>query len=253
MSKMILFGIQTAIAKPKVTTGVPNAYRFEGIQEISLTTDAGEEELPGQNDFPEDVALTTRKLSGEIKFSHLRGRIISKVVYPNSTEDAGQITLATREVGEADATTHDYDAVEAATFEEALVVEYSATGEPLERVAATPTTGQYTVDEGTGNYVFAAGDAPAHVTGGLWFTYMYRKATGKTVEVIAQPVGELPEFSLFLFQRYKGQDALQVLRSAIFKKHDWMMGSKKHVVPSLGFSAYADLNDKVLRAGLSLY
>jgi hypothetical protein len=72
---------------------------------------------------------------------------------------------------------------------------FKDTGVRLERVAAAPATGEYSVDQATGIYTFAAADKKL----GVVISYIYTVATGKTLLVKNSPAGSTKKVRTFLF------------------------------------------------------
>ena len=73
----------------------------------------------------------------------------------------------------------------------------------LKRVASAPVAGQYSVDEATGVYTFAAADVGKTVF--ISFKYTATVAGAKSGVVSNLDMGYTPEFSVDLFRDYKGK------------------------------------------------
>jgi hypothetical protein len=256
-TKQIVFGLADLFARTvpaDPTTTAVKIVRVGGLQEVGITLDASEKELMTQNVFADDVAITGKKINGKAKYAHIRGSVLSALVFGSgASSSSGQLDFIVDEPSTT-LTSNVWTAVHAGTYEADLGVLYSVSLEPLRRVlsAATPTTGQYKVNEATGAYTFAAGDTAAQATGGVLVSYKYRLSTGVTYTLTNSPLGEIPVFSIYFRQNYKGKSALWKLNNAIFKKFDWQGKNVDHTVPDIEFSAYADSADAVLSFASSI-
>lgn len=147
-------------------------------------------------------------------------------------------------------------------------------GVPLVRVASSPATGEYAVDEVTGIYTFAAADvadtvlisyATAVVTAGhyavnesegvyefaaadvaaeMLFSYTYSSAAGRTLAVKNHIQGFGPVFELYLSQPYQGTNGMKLYRVRASK----MSGPMKrdgYMIPDFEFEAFAAPDESV--------
>jgi hypothetical protein len=256
-TKQIVFGLADLFARTvpvDPTTTAPQIVRVGGLQEVGITLDASEKELITQNVFADDVAITGKKINGKAKYAHIRGSVLSALVFGSgSTSSPGQMDLIVDEVGTA-LTANAFDVVNAADFIADLGVIYAGTLEPLTRAVdgGTPDDGEYVVDEDAGTYTFSATDTAAQTTGGVLVSYEYKKSTGVTYTLTNSPLGQIPVFSIGFRQNYKGKQATWWLNNAIFKKFDWQGKNVDHTVPDIEFSAYADSADEVLSFASSI-
>lgn len=259
-TKQVVFGLADLFARtiPADPSTTPvQIVRVGGLQEVGITLDASEKELITQNVFADDVAITGKKINGKAKYAHIRGSVLSALVFGSgATASNGQMDFVVDEPSTT-LTVNVWTVAHASTFLADLGVIYSVSLEPLTRVlsTATPTTGQYKVVEtggSKGQYTFAAGDTAAQASGGLLFSYKYTKATGVTYTLTNSPLGQIPVFSIYFRQNYKGKQATWKLNNAIFKKYDWQGKNIDHTVPDIEFSAYADSADEVLSFASSI-
>ncbi|SRR6266568_1892800 len=90
------------------------------------------------------------------------------------------------EVGTIPTTPFQVTASQGATFDTDYGVYDNTSGLVMTRVAAGPTTGQYSVNTATGVFTFAAADVGHKV--GITYSYL-AAAAGKTVSVVNTPMG----------------------------------------------------------------
>lgn len=252
--KAVFAGIHDLILVTRATaTEAAQAFRVGGLQEVGLKYEASEKELEGQLDFADDVFVSGRKITGTCKYAHIQGALLSKIIFPGSVEVSGELLYAKNELGNA-TTANQFTVANAGTFVQDYGVQY-AVGTPkfnrLKRVlaAATPGTGEYKVAAGV--YDFGSSDTDADA--GVFISYTYRGVSGKSVKIVAQPSGELPDFQLLLSNLYKGNRRIHTLNRVVFKSTDWMAKNKDHAVPNLEFSAYPDDIDEVGEISTSVH
>ena len=249
MSKPILFGLADLVATtvpddPTVTA--PQSVKFAGLQEVGFTFDASEKELQTQSVFPDDVAITGKKITGKAKYAYIKGEALNTLVFgAGGSSTTGQLDISPDESHTPSSHVVVITPPGSGTYKKDLGVVYGDTKVRLTRVllAATPSTGQYKVDESTGTYTFATGDTEADA--GVLITYSFTHTGGKTYNLANSPLGTIPVFTIYERQNYKGNQGLWVLWSVIFKKFDWQGKNVDHVIPDLEFSAYADQSDNV--------
>lgn len=159
-------------------------------QEFSLELKGTSKELYGQNQLPDLVARSTIKASGKIKAARLSGLACNAAFFGQSFV-AGGLQYVFGEANTPVTTT--YQVTNHATFDADLGVVYSATGQPLIKVASAPSVGQYSVNVSTGTYTINATDESV----ALLFNYTYTQSvTGQNLVYANQPIGTTPVFQL---------------------------------------------------------
>lgn len=209
LNQVFQFGAGVLIAKPNAgdLAANPTPMQFGTLQEVTLEITADSKELKGRNQAPDDVARAAMKISLKAKFAKFNGKLVNDIFF-GGTISVGQMKIALDEAQDIPGAvtytvTVDNAPVNPATIED-LGVRYAATGKQMTKVAANPAVGEYTVDEATGIYTFAAADKSVKVL----ITYMWKDATtGITTKVTNQLMGYAPKFSAFLMQQYGGNQS----------------------------------------------
>lgn len=160
-------------------------------QSFNLEFSGNLKELYGQNQFPIDVARGTVKVTGK-----LHAAVISGIAWNNMFFGASMVTgslnWASPENQTVPTTPFQITASQAANFDKDLGVINNVTGLPLTRVASGPTTGQYSVNESTGVYTFAAADTGISMA----LNYAYTTTAGQTLPIVQTLLGFSPIFQL---------------------------------------------------------
>ena len=182
----------------------PTPQFFGTCQDFSLEIDQKLEELRGASQFPDDVGPTDRKVSAKIGFGKIELPTLNQL-YFGDTSVAGVTAISALE-GHSIPTTPYMVTVtppESGTFSEDLGVifgQFGGLGSPLTKVASGPTTGQYSVNTGTGAYTFAAADTGKAVQ----ISYTYTLASvGTTQQVNNQTIGWGPFFEMYVQLSYQ--------------------------------------------------
>jgi hypothetical protein len=162
-------------------------------QEFSYDESAESKELYGQNQYPLVIARGTIKASGKVKAATVSG-IALNAVFNGASFASGQLQMVQGEAVSIPATPGPYTVTVAgsATFNQDLGVRFALSGLPLAKVAAGPTTGQYSVNETTGVYTFAAADQAL----GVLITYAKTATGGQLLTVTNTPIGQTPTFQI---------------------------------------------------------
>jgi hypothetical protein len=211
-------------------------------QELSLDSAATNKELYGQNKFPLVVAQGTIKVTGKIKAAVLSGLAWNAVMFAQSFTSGGVIW----NVGEAQAvpaTPYTVTVTNAATFDSDLGVTYAATGLPFQRVTAgSEAVGLYSVTEtgaNKGKYVFAVADTLANVK----ITYRSTTASGQTLSVQNQVIGNTPTFQLDYWTNLNQPTSKPFayrLYACVASKLTIASKLEDYILPELDFSVFAN-------------
>lgn len=229
-----LYGISTA-------SGTPTPVKFGTLQEVSIETSFNTKELYGSLQFPVAIARGTGKVSGKAKFGQINGAIFNELFF-GLTLTTGQVNTVTGESASIPATPYQVTVANAATFGTDLGVLFSLTGLPLVKVAATPTTGQYSVSA-LGVYTFAAADTLL----GVSISYTYNvTATGKKMVISNQVLGTTPFFACYFNTVYNGKNVNFQLPLCTSSKLSFATKLEDFVIPELDFSAFADASGQIM-------
>lgn len=195
------FGIGAMLAAPVGgNASTPSGpVRFGTIQDVGVDIDQKLVELRGQMKGPDDVAPGDMTIKFKSGFGELDIEIWNNLMF-GDTVATGMVRAILDEAATIPATPYKVTVTNGANFVADYGVRFALTGAFLDRVASGPTTGQYAVNQTTGEYTFAAADT----TLGVLITYTWTDSTnGRTLTVNNHLQGFGPTFSLFLTQPYK--------------------------------------------------
>lgn len=163
------------------------------IQEFTYDEAGETKELYGENQYPLVIARGTIKATGKMKAAMVSG-IALAAVFSGQALVAGQLTMARGEAHTIPATPFQVTIAppNSGVFDTDLGVIFAVTGLPLALVASGPTTGQYSVNPGTGVYTFAAADTLL----GVKITYAYTQTGGEHQIIANTPIGTTPSFQI---------------------------------------------------------
>jgi hypothetical protein len=222
------------------------------LQDCAINYDATLKELRGQLLFPDDVAIGERKITVTAKHGRIFGALFSDVVF-GTTAATGAITVAQGESASVPATsTYTYTTSNAATFVLDLGVFMvtpggSSTllaGQKFTRVTTPTTSGQYSVNQSTGIYTFAAADASAAVK----VNYAYSLTTGLKSTITNGLQGVTPTFKATFYTARSGlnNNALTwTLNACVCNKLTLPARMGDYNIPNLDFEAFADSSGNV--------
>jgi hypothetical protein len=179
----------------------PTPQFFGTVQEVSIEIGATIKELRGNLQFPDDTAVSDKKVTGKVSFGRIEIPVFNQLFFADQFA-TGYTGVQPRELHAIPTTPYTVTPTPpgSGTYATDLGVSYSATGAPLTKVASGPTTGQYSVAAGV--YTFAAADTGLSVL----ISYTYTSATGgNTLTVNNQLQGYSPQFELWLGEPYAGQ------------------------------------------------
>lgn len=240
-TKQFSFGPARLFGK-RIDTTTPNPIQFGSAQEITVEIGLSAKSIHGEGLFPEDIGVSTGKISGKIKQAVIQAAAWNQIL-PGGAITTGQPVVAFEEAGTIPSSVaYTITVANAAHYLEDLGV-YSVTGSlKMERVASGPATGQYSVDEATGIYTFASADGGDSVK----ITYRHALTTGKKL-LITNPVsGDVPYFSIMGERTHRTKVFGVKIFCAVstklgfgFKNDDW-------VVPEADWEGCADEDGNVI-------
>lgn len=229
-----MFGAGSMFCIPKVV--VPTPRLLGTMQEVSIEFSGNIKELFGQNQFAAATARGQQKVTGKAKFANIKMDTYNDL-YFNEAVTAGQNLVALNEIQMIDKTTHTVVAKKG-TFSIDLGAIDGLTGKGLKRVAATPSTGEYSLDETTGTYTFHTDMGDKQV----YLSYMYSDAiNGQTIIINNQPMGDAPSFMGIFNGRFNGKEMTLVLNSCVASKLSLITTKLEDFnIPEFNFSASVD-------------
>jgi hypothetical protein len=243
MPKQFFFGAGTLYGLDN-STPTPTPVKFGTLQDVSVEFSADVKELYGANQFPAHIGRGKNKITCKAKLGQIQGAMLN-VLYFGLSKTTGELLQALGETAQIPAVTpFTVPVANAAHFSQDLGVVYAGSGVPLVQVASgtPPTVGQYSVNEATGVYTFAAADEGAAVL----IDYLYSSAaTGGTIAISNQPMGLAPTFKAVLTGVTDGKTLTLILNQCISSKLTLPTKNEDHLIVEFDFSAMADDNDQV--------
>jgi hypothetical protein len=188
-----LFGTRTDIA------GIQTPLEFGVLQDVALDFSYTMKPLMGSNQFAVFTARGEGKITAKAKMGIMSGDLIGQLFF-GLVPTAGQSTLKTAFAAVVPTTPFQITIVPplSGTFAVDEGVTYAATGLPLTEVASAPAVGQYSVNTGTGIYLFAVADVAAAIL--INYTYNV-SAVGQKIIINNQQLGYTPYFSAVFANR----------------------------------------------------
>jgi hypothetical protein len=231
------------VTRTDVTPSTPVNLGF--VQEFSLDFDGDIKELFGQDQFAIDVARSTTKISGKMKGAVFSGLAMNTVFFGQSFSSGG-VTWNVNEAASIPATPGPYTitVANAATFEDPsgdLGVLFTASGLPLKKVASAPTAGQYSVDESTGVYTFAAADQGLAVK----ITYRSTVVPGQTLDIDNTTIGTTPVFRMDYYTVRNNKKSIIRMEACTGKKVMLAHKLTEFMMPDYEFGAFANAANKI--------
>lgn len=228
----------------------PTPVRFGVLQEASLDISFDLKTLHGQNQFPVAVGRGKGKISGKAKAAQINGLLWNSIVF-GQTLTSGLISDVYDTTGAAIPTTPYIITVtppSSGTYAKDLGV-LNASGIPMTRVASSPATGEYSVNESTGAYTFAAADTGLTV----YINYQYTATVSgaKKISIANLPMGYAPTFSVDLYMPYEGKSLIFTLPNAIGGKLGIATKLDDFMVPEFDFEGFEDSSGNVMTISMS--
>jgi hypothetical protein len=173
---------------------------FATLQDVDITIDATIKELRGQFQFPDDTAISDKKITwkagyGRFSIDTWNNLYFGDTITTGSGQGTGGGVPEVQEQFTLNATTH--AVTNSATFTQDMGVIYSSSFQSFVKVTGVPTVGQYNVTAGT--YGFAVADNAKAVL----ISYRYGIATGRLLQVQQHIQGWGPTFEMLLSQPYQ--------------------------------------------------
>jgi len=227
----ILTGIRTDI-----TTSTQTPVRFGALQDVSIEFSGDTKQLWATQQYPIDSARGKTKITGKAKVAEIKARMYNDLFF-GQTLSTGSLKYAYNESTTLATGTPSYTVANSASTP--LVdqgVFYVANGNQLVAVSATPSSGQYTFNVGTGVYTFGSADGGS----GVFMNYTYHSASGYTISGQNPFMGNTPRFQATLFQPFEGNQVVLVLNQCVASRLTFPTRIDDYVIADLDFDAFAD-------------
>lgn len=182
----------------------PTPVEIGVMQSVSVDLSYDLKELYGRGQFAVDAARGKGSIKCKATIGRISGALLNSIFFGGVVADGGMDVVTQTINGEKIQTGGTLTPVvpNAGTFVKDLGVT-DAKAIPLKRVASAPVTGQYSVDQATGEYTFAVADVGKVVF--ISFKYSATVAGAKSGLVNNLDMGYTPEFSVNLQREYKGK------------------------------------------------
>ncbi|MDE2469981.1 MAG: hypothetical protein KGL35_14875 [Bradyrhizobium sp.] len=225
------------------TDALSTPSQFGTLQDVSIEFAMTQKELRGSKLFAEKTANSEAKVTGKAKFGRIDPVMFNNLYFGGSLV-AGRARNISEEAGTIPAPAGPYTLVvaNAANFKDDHGVTDQVTGNPLEKVAAAPATGQYSVNVATGTYTVAAADAGKKVL----FAYSYQDAaTGRTLSVTNTLAGLSPTFEIVLKEVNDDGEIGMKLYACTSNKLSLATKLGDYMIPEFDFTAKANAGGNV--------
>jgi hypothetical protein len=248
---MLLFGAGKLIAVPTTDAAgnaiaVPTPVAVAVLQDVSVDIDYETKTLHGEKQFAVAVARGKAKISWKAKTGDFDAGILGSLLLgaqPTASRKAAVIDFATA-VPAASPYTVTIAPPDSGTFAANMGVIDVLTGRPLTRVAASPATGQYSLNAGTGVYTFAAADTGKAIL----ISYEYAVASNASSQLFAisnNLMGYTPTFSALFYNEYAGKKLVMKLNACVMGKNSLPFKSDDFTVTDMDAEAFADASGSV--------
>lgn len=227
------FGAGTLWATPSGTN--PTPIQIGTLQNVQVDFASSVVELHGSKQLPVAVGRGKMKVSGKAQFANIDARVMSELFF-GVTSATGQVKIASGELGTV--ATGSVTVSNSATFVADLGVEVASTGVRLKRVASAPAAGEYSVANGVYTFNTTLNSTQVKID------YSYNvSASGTTVTMTNQNLGEQPVFGMTLVASYAGKQVTMTLNSCVATKHTFATKQEDFMIPDFEFSAFVDATD----------
>lgn len=237
----ILYGVALQDAAGNAVSN-PTPVQFGTLQEVSLDVSFEEKLLYGAYQMPIAVGRGKGKYALKAKMASFNSAILSDLLFGIT----GGATAGIKDVVNNAASTIPTTPFQvtitppsSGTYANDLGVLDATTGLALKRVASGPTTGQYSVNTGTGVYTFASADTGKTVY--ISYEYTATSTTGpKYMTITNQLMGYAPTFKAMLDTSFQGKNLTLALNQCVSTKFTFPFKNDDFVIPEFDFSAFAD-------------
>jgi hypothetical protein len=168
------------------------------LQDVAIDFGATIKDLRGQYQFPDDTAISDRKITWKSGTGRFDIDAYNNLVFGETAITTGGSPIEVNEAGTIPgSSSYTVTVANHTTFVKDLGVLYAATGQKLTRVPSGVAEGEYSVSAGV--YTFYSGDASL----GVLISYTYTVATGRILTVNNHVQGYGPSLEMFLSNPYQ--------------------------------------------------
>lgn len=236
----------------------PTPVQFGIAQEIGIDISFDTKMLYGSQQFPVAVGRGKGKISGKVKGAQVNGALFNSIMFGQTlasgivsdvNDTTGILIPATPFTITASTAAPSLTTIQipnAGVWSADLGVR-NAQGVPMTRVAAAPTTGQYTVAAGV--YVFATADAGLQVF--INYQYTATSTIAKKSTITNPLLGYAPSFRADIYVPFNGKSMIWTLNNCIASKMSIATKLDDFTIPDYAFDAFADASGNVLTYALS--
>lgn len=238
-----VFGTGTMFGKRTDVANTPPV-QFGVLKDVSIDMSKSLKELVGQYNIPVAIGAAELKVTGKATFARISASAYNNLFLGQTLTPTAmlQAVAAPGVAASVPAPSGPYTVTPtvpgSGTFVEDLGVFYAATGTQL--VPGTVATGSYTVNNATGVYTFAAGDAST----AMLFFFSYTVATGNKIVLANQLMGPAPNFSVTLQESFAQYGVTKVmnlqLNSCVSSKLSFPFKNTDFMMSELDFQIQAD-------------
>lgn len=225
------------------TIAVPTPVKFGELQEIGLDMSRDIKMLYGEYDSPVAVGSGKKKYDFKAKFARISGRVFNDLYFGN-TLSTGTLNGVYNDSTGALVPTTPYTLTvtppNAGTYVRDLGV-VDANGQPMQRVASGPTTGQYTATGAV--YLFAAADVGKRVF--INYQYTAAAAGAKVINLANQVMGAAPVFGCDVSVSFSGKQMNWRFPNCVSSKLSFEPKQDDFAQVSFDFSAFADATGNI--------
>ena len=240
MSQFV-FGTGQLFATP-VGGGAP--LRFGALQDVSVDFSGDIKQLFGQYQFALDTARGKTKIEWKASSGNIDVEAFNQIFFGETVDTGNELIQVINEAGAVPAmTAYTVTAAHGADFVMDLGVYLAADATPLKQVSGAPNAGEYSVDN-AGVYTFNVAQAGAAVL----LNYLYESAaTGGSLDIGNQLMGNTPKFQLVLSQLYDGKTFTLLLYSNVADKLSLPLKQDDYLIAELSGQSMADAANRVAR------
>jgi hypothetical protein len=240
MSQFV-FGTGQLFATP-VGGGAP--LRFGALQDVSVDFSGDIKQLFGQYQYALDTARGKTKIEWKASTGNIDVEAFNQIFFGETVDTGNQLIQVINEPGAVPAmTTYTITVTHGADFVMDLGVYKAADATPFKQVASAPAAGEYTVST-AGVYTFNAADASTNVL----INYLWEDAaTGGSLDISNQLMGNTPKFQLVLSQIYDGSTFTLLLYSNVADKLSLPLKQDDYLIAELSGQSMADAANRVAR------
>lgn len=209
---------------------------FAALQDVSVDFSQDLKYLYGSSKFPIEQAGGKGKIECKASVGRIDPLLFNNIYWGGSSANTVELG-AMGESAPIPATPFTVTVANAANFRVDLGVFNPTTGLFFARVASAPAAGQYSVNQATGIYTFAAADTGTTVL--IYYSYG-ASSGGVTITGTNQTLGTTISFLAKLQSSYNGKQSVLTLNKCISTKLSMPFKQDDFLLPAFDFSAQDD-------------